>query len=276
MRALLLVPLVCVLACRSSSSGGANDAELMAQVREKLAARDAKLLAYQLEGTQTEGGSVSAGFSFAYRAPQKMRGTVSAPQARQVWWDGKHLYEQVEAAKQFTTFTSQVSAEKLSAFLTEIFTPFVPEGFRAPLLLRSAKAKRVTAVTGLPQAKEAVELSMALEGDAAGGLEVTYVLRWPSLDFLAKRTRAPDGTQGEVRMEEEHCDASLGLCVPKKLTRWLGNEKQGETLLTRVDLKTSLPNDAFTPTAPDGYSVQTRTLVDSEAQESGPKSPTDG
>ncbi len=273
MRALLLVPLVCVLACRSSSSGGADDAELMAQVRERLAARDAKLQTYQLEGTQAEGDAVSAGFTFAYRAPQKMRGTVSAPQARQVWWDGKHLYEQVEATRQFTTFTPQVSAQKLSAFLTEIFTPFVPEGFRAPLLLRSAKAKRVT---GLPQAREAVELSMALEGEAAGGLEVTYVLRWPSLDFLAKRTRAPDGTLGEVRMEEEHCDAALGLCVPKRLTRWLGDAKQGETALSKVDLKTSLPNDAFTPAAPDGYSVQTRTLVDSEAQENGPKSPSGG
>ena len=273
MRALLLVPLVGLLACRSSSSGGANDAELMAQVREKLAARDAKLTAYQLEGTQTEGDTASAGFTFAYRAPQKMRGTVSAPQARQVWWDGKHLYEQVEATKQFTTFTSQVSAEKLSAFLTEIFTPFVPDGFRAPLLLRSAKAKRTP---GLPQAKEAVELTMALEGEAGGGVEVTYVLRWPSLDFLAKKTRAPDGTRAEVRMEEEHCDTDLGLCVPRKLTRWLGDAKQGETVLSKVDLKTPLPNDAFTPTAPEGYSVQTRTLVDSEAQESGPKSPTGG
>ncbi|MBN8473079.1 hypothetical protein D7Y27_24235 [Corallococcus sp. AB004] len=273
MRALLLVPLVGLLACRSSSSGGANDAELMAQVREKLAARDAKLTAYQLEGTQTEGDTASAGFTFAYRAPQKMRGTVSAPQARQVWWDGKHLYEQVEATKQFTTFTSQVSAEKLSAFLTEIFTPFVPDGFRAPLLLRSAKAKRTAS---LPQAKEAVELTMALEGEAGGGVEVTYVLRWPSLDFLAKKTRAPDGTRAEVRMEEEHCDTDLGLCVPRKLTRWLGDAKQGETVLSKVDLKTPLPNDAFTPTAPEGYSVQTRTLVDSEAQESGPKSPTGG
>ncbi|RYZ41569.1 MAG: hypothetical protein EOO71_11430 [Myxococcaceae bacterium] len=272
MRALLLLPLLSLLACRSSSSGSGDGAELMAQVREKLSARDAKLLNYQLEGTQTEGDSLSAGFTFAYRAPQKMRGTVTQP-ARTVSWDGKHLYEQVEAGKQFTTFTSEVSAEKLSAFLTEIFTPFVPEGFRAPLLLRSTKARRTAA---LPQAKDAVELSMPLEGDAAGGVVVTYVLRWPTLDFLAKRTLAPDGTQAEVRMEEEHCDAELGLCVPRKLTRRVGGQQVGQTVLSRVDLKAPLPNDAFTPAAPDGYSVQTRTLVDSATQESGPKSPTGG
>jgi outer membrane lipoprotein-sorting protein len=272
MRALFLLPLVCLVACRSSSSGGGGDAELMARVREKLAARDVKLVNYQLEGTQTE-GDTTASFSFAYRAPQKMRGTVSAPKARTVSWDGKLLYEQVDADRQFTTFKSEVSAQKLSAFLTEVFTPFVPDGFRAPLLLRSTKAKRAT---GLPEGKEAVELSMALEGDAGGGVEVTYVLRWPSLDFLAKRTRSPDGTRAEVRMEEEHCDTDLGLCVPRKLTRWVGEARQGETVLTKVDLKAALPNDAFTPAAPDGYSVQTRTLVDSEAQESGPNPPTGG
>jgi outer membrane lipoprotein-sorting protein len=272
MRALRLLPLVCLLACRSSSSGGANDAELMAQVREKLAARDAKLVNYQLEGTQTE-GDTTADFTFAYRAPQKMRGTVSAPKARTVSWDGKLLYEQVDADKQFTTFKSEVSATKLSAFLTEVFTPFVPEGFRAPLLLRSTKAKRVQAQA---PGQESVELSMALEGDAGGGVVVTYVLRWPTLDFLARRTRAPDGPQAEVRMEEEHCDTDLGLCVPRRLTRWVGETKQGETALKKVDLKAALPNDGFTPTAPEGYSVQTRTLVDSEAQESGPKPPTDG
>lgn len=272
MRALLLLPLVCLVACRSSSGSG-DDAQRMARVREQLAARDAKLVNYQLEGTQTEGDTASAGFTFAYRAPQKMRGTVSAPQARTVSWDGKHLYEQVDASRQFTTFTSQVSAQKLSAFLTEIFTPFVPDGFRAPLLLRSTKARLVT---DLPQAKEAVELSMALEGEAGAGVEVTYVLRWPALDFLAKRTRAPDGTQAEVRMEEEHCDAALGLCVPRRLSRWVGGVKQGETALSKVDLKAALPNDAFTPSAPDGYSVQTRTLVDSEAQESGPNPPAGG
>ncbi|RKG93220.1 hypothetical protein D7V97_40195 [Corallococcus sp. CA053C] len=273
MRALLLLPLVCVLACRSSSSGSGDGAELMAQVRERLAARDAKLTNYQLEGTQKEGDSLSAGFTFAYRAPQKMRGSVSQPAARTVAWDGKHLYEQVDTNKQFTTFNSEVSAEKLSGFLTEIFTPFVPDGFRAPLLLRSTKARKVA---NHPKAKEAVELSMALEGEAGAGTEVTYVLRWPTLDFLARRTRAADGTQAEVRMEEEHCDAALGLCVPKKLTRWVDSTKQGETVLSRVDLKTPLPNDAFTPTAPEGYSVQTRTLVDSATQESGPKPPTGG
>ncbi|RKG87039.1 hypothetical protein [Corallococcus terminator] len=272
MRALFLLPLLSLLACRSSSSGSGDSAELMSQVREKLAARDAKLLNYQLEGTQKEGDSLSAGFTFAYRAPQKMRGTVTQP-ARTVSWDGKHLYEQVEANKQFTTFTSQVSAEKLSAFLTEVFTPFVPDGFRAPLLLRSTKARRALSH---PKAKEAVELSMPLEGDAGGGMVVTYVLRWPTLDFLARRTRAPDGTEAEVRMEEEHCDAELGLCVPRKLTRHAGGLQVGETVLSRVDLKAPLPNDAFTPAAPDGYSVQTRTLVDSATQESGPKSPTGG
>ena len=156
-----------------------------------------------------------------------------------------------------------MSAEKLSAFLTEIFTPFVPDGFRAPLLLRSTKARKVA---NHPKAKEAVELSMALEGEAGAGTEVTYVLRWPTLDFLARSTRAADGTQAEVRMEEEHCDEALKLCVPQKLTRWVKDEKVGETTLSQVELNPALPNDTFTLAAPAGYEVQTKTLVNTEAK----------
>ncbi|RJS18415.1 hypothetical protein DRW03_25160 [Corallococcus sp. H22C18031201] len=263
MRLLLLLSCVALVACRSRSATEEPGA-LLSQARQRLGERDAKLAHYRLEGTQREGDSAQASFTFTYRAPQRMLGTVTAPMSRTVAWDGTHLFEKLDEPKQFTTFANELPPEKLSGFLTEVFAPFVPEGFRAPLLLRSVTAKRVTHA----RARDAVELSMKLEGAEAEGLEVAYVLRWPTLDFLAKRTHAPDGGTSEVRVEDEHCDAALQLCVPRRLTRWVDGKQVGETSLSRVDLQAALPNDTFTLVAPAGYTAQSRTLVESGAASS--------
>ncbi len=111
-----------------------------------------------------------------------------------------------------------------------------------------------------------MELTAKLTEPSAQGLEVAYTLRWPTLDFLGKRSRTADGTVIEVRVEEEHCDEALKLCVPKRLTRWVKDEKVGETTLSRVELNAPLPNDTFTLAAPEGYDVQTKTLVDANGK----------
>ncbi|AGC48605.1 putative lipoprotein [Myxococcus stipitatus DSM 14675] len=238
-----------------------DTAELSAKVKQRLVERDTKLGGYHIAGTVKDEGLDAVPFSFQYRAPQRMRGTLGAPASRIFAWDGTHLFEQLDGEKRFTTFKSELPPAKLAGFLTETFGVFTPEGFRAPLVSRGATLRR----TRHARAPEAVELSLTL-GEEAGGVALVYVLRWPGLDFLEKRTRAPDGTEAEVRMDEEQCDEALGLCVPKRLTRWLGGRKVGETVLSRVDLASPPPNDAFTLVAPEGYDVQTRTLVESAAQ----------
>ena len=87
------------------------------------------------------------------------------------------------------------------------------------------------------------------------------MLRWPSMDFLGKRTAGTDGSTAEVRVEEEHCDAQLKLCVPQRLTRWVGGQQVGRIELSGVELNPALPNDSFTLSAPEGYEVQSRTLA---------------
>jgi outer membrane lipoprotein-sorting protein len=263
MRARLLVPLslLALVGC-SLSKKGDDPAQLLADVRAKLSARDAKLGSYRIAGTLKDEGADALAFTFDYRAPQRMRASLPAPVGRTFAWDGEHLFERSDSEKRFTTFTSELPADKRAGFLTETFAPFTPEGFRAPLLLRSATVRRASH----PKAKEAVELAMTLEGAAGGGMEVVYVLRWPALDFVAKRTRTPDGAEAEVRVEEEHCEEALGLCVPRKLTRWVGGRQVGETVLSKVELSATLPNDTFTLQPPEGYAVQTRTLVDSGAK----------
>jgi outer membrane lipoprotein-sorting protein len=256
MRARLLLP--CVLLALAGCSRKSEDVNLATEVRTRLAGRDAKLTSYRIAGTVKDEGQEAVSFTFDYRAPQRMRGSLGPPASRTFSWDGTHLFQQVDGEKSFSTFKSELPPAKLAGFLNQTFSPFTPEGFRTPLLLRRATARRATH----PRAPEAVELVQTLEGEALG-TEMVYVLRWPRLDYLGKRTRAPDGTQAEERVEDEHCDKGLDLCVPKRITRWLGGKQVGETVLGRVELNAPLPNDAFTLTAPEGYAVQSRTLVES-------------
>ncbi|WP_044890591.1 hypothetical protein [Myxococcus hansupus] len=255
-RLLLCCALTALTGC--SKKGGDEDATLLPQVKAGLAAREAKLSSYRIAGTVQDTGLEPVTFTFDYRAPQRLRGTLGPPASRTFSWDGSRFFQQLNAEKQFVTFTSELPPAQLAGFLSETFHPFIPEGFRTPLLLSHATVRRATH----PLAPQAVELTQKLEGEAQG-LEMTYVLRWPQLDFLSRRTRAPGGAEAEERVEEEDCDAALDLCVPKRLGRWQGGKRVGETVLTRVELGAALPNDAFTLTAPEGYDVQTRTLVPS-------------
>jgi outer membrane lipoprotein-sorting protein len=255
MRARLLPLALLVL---TGCSRQAEDTHLLNEVKRRLSERDARLTSYRLEGRTSEAGTEPVGFSFAYRAPQKMRGTLGAPISRTFSWDGEKLFEQSDSDKRFTTFQNELSPERRAGFLTETFAPFTPEGFRAPLLPANLHAKR----TSHPRAPEAVELTAKVDDPASGSLQLTYTLRWPTLDFLGRQSRLADGTTLEVRVEEEHCDEALKLCVPQKLSRWVKGEKAGETTLSQVELNPALPNDTFTLAAPEGYSVQTKTLVD--------------
>jgi len=255
-RIFLLCALPALAGC--PKKGGDDDAALLPQVKAGLAAREAKLSSYRIAGTVQDEGLEAVTFRFDYRAPQRLRGTLGPPASRTFSWDGTRFFQQLDAEKHFISFTSELPPAKLAGFLAETFHPFMPEGFRTPLLLSHAAVRHATH----PLAPQAVELTQKLEGEAQG-LEMTYVLRWPQLDFLARRTRAAGGEEAEERVEEEHCDAALSLCVPKRLGRWQGGRRVGETVLSRVELNAPLPNDAFTLTAPEGYDVQARTLVES-------------
>lgn len=232
---------------------GDDTSALLTDARQRLAARDGKLTSYVLAGTAREGAQ-TMDFQFAYRAPQKMLGTLGAPVSRTFAWDGERLAERDDAAKKFRTYEGGLGPEERAGVLTALFTPFAPEGFRVPLLPgQGVSARR----TQHPQGPEAVELTVKPAGT---DVEVTYVLRWPAMDFLGKRTRSGEAT-AQVRVEEEHCEQALGVCVPKRLTQWSGGQQVAGTALTRVELNPTLPADTFSPGAPAGYDVETKTLA---------------
>ena len=197
-------PLLLVLAC-SCKRGDEAKATLLSQVEAGLSTRDAKLTSYHLVGSTQEGAQTQA-FEFFYRAPNRMRGVLK--DSRTFSYDGKTLFELIPAQKQLRVYENKLPPHKSAEYLTTLFTPFAPEGFRAPLFAgKGMLAERIQD----PRGPEAVRLRQE-SGTGADKLTTTLLLRWPTLDFLGRTLQMSRSVS--VEMKEETCDAKLKLCVP--------------------------------------------------------------
>lgn len=226
-------------------------------MKQGLAERDFKLQRYHLAGRVQEQGQ-EATFEFFYRFPNKMRGELKTPVKRTFSFDGQTLFEMAEDAKTFTTYELKLPPKKSVLFLTQTFAPFAPEGFRAPLLTtEGVTAQRVTH----PKAPDAVEVSVTTHDDEGKQLSVRYTLRWPSLDFLGRKTEV-GGRTVEIRVEAEHCEAALKMCFPQKLTQWEEKDPVATTTLSKVEINPPLPAESFTLSAPEGYEAKKQELVE--------------
>lgn len=248
------------LALALSACARGTEAELLAQVRQGLAAREARVRGFHLEGTVAEAGQEAA-FDVSCAGPGRILATLTRPTALTLAYDGQRFYELVPAEKALNVYELKLPAEQAALFLAAKFSAFVPEGFRAPLLpARGVTARRVQH----PRAPQAVELRFAT-GAADQALAVTYVLRWPGLDFLEKRTDAA-GARVELHTEAERCDQRLGLCFPERLSEWTAGNPGAVTRLLRMDLNPALASQPFTLSVPDGFTRHDRALVEGAAK----------
>ena len=232
--------------CKSPAPEGSA---LLSQVKQALAERDARLGSYHLAGVTTEGAE-QVTYEFFFRGPNKMRAAMLTPQ-RFAWsFDGQRLVRAIDATKKFETFELKLPDDKAKLFLHATFSPFVLEGFRAPLM----PLKGVTAARQGPDA-------VALRLEPGDGVTVTYVLRWPGADFLERRASSDGGTD-LLKIEEELCDAALKLCVPRLAVEYVDGQKRVATRLTAIELNVELPADGFAPVAPDGWTRETRSVVE--------------
>lgn len=233
---------------------------LASEARRALAERDRRLTAYLVEAATTQGDQ-TATHTFVARAPNRVKGTLLTPQQVTLSFDGARFFKLSVADKKLEAFQLKLPAEKAALFLTTQFAPFVPEGYRTPLL----PSKGVTATkVAHPRGPEAFELVMTTPDEAGQPITVTYHLRFPSGDFLAKTTKAGALTS-EVVVEAEHCDAARALCVPKVVVQKENGVELGRTTFTRIELAPEVPNDTFSLTAPEGYTFEKHELVESGA-----------
>ncbi len=256
-KSLLAASLLVLPACPKPGAGGDDGKALIGQVKSNLAQRDGAISSYRFTGETEEAGHAAV-FDFQYRAPNRMKGSLKAPSEKTFSFDGEKLHELSPAGRTLTTFVLKLPKEKNALLLAQTFSPFVPEGYRAPLFDdKSVKVKKVSH----PKAVEAVELRTEVKDAAGHAYAVTHTLRWPSMDFLGKTTEA-NGDTGEVRVDEEHCLERPKICFPKKLTQWTGGKQVAETRLENIAINGEMPVDSFQLIAPEGYEKKAQELIE--------------
>lgn len=217
---------------------------LVGDAKRALAERERRLTSFKLVVDSAEGEN-RAHHEVSFRSPNKSRGHMTSPQEFELAFDGTTLVRLIHAQKKYEVVSLDMPAADRAFFLASQFMPFVPEGYRAPLLPQSGvEAKRVSRESAL----DAVELTVK----PGEGVTVTYVLRLPAGDFLEKRTVA-EGQERVLRMEKEQCDEALKLCVPTKLVERVGDTVLGTTEVSGIELNAALPQDTFSPKLPEGW-----------------------
>jgi outer membrane lipoprotein-sorting protein len=244
MKKFLLLGLV-LLGCQKSSEVPVP-ASLVGEVKRALAEREKRLTSFSLTVDSSQGEN-RARHEVAFRSPNKSRGHMLSPQNFEFRFDGTTLTRLFPETKKYEVVSLEMPAADRAFYLASLFMPFVPEGYRAPLLpLTGVEAKSVTRPDGL----EATEVTV----NPGEGVTVKYLVRLPAADFLEKRTLS-EGRERVLRMEKEHCDVVLKLCVPTLLVERLGESVLGTTEVTALELNAALPQDAFmfSPKAAEGW-----------------------
>jgi outer membrane lipoprotein-sorting protein len=245
-RVLIFVLVAASVGCTRS---GGQDAELLSEAMAALTQRDRRLFAYRLEGTQ-QVGDQQARFTFSYRAPNRMRGEITEPLAKELAFDGQTLYELIPDQRALVTHDLRLSLEQAPLLLNQLFAAFIPDGYRAPLVVRQDLTARREPH---PRAPEAVTLETVAKDASGKSYRFRYAFRWPAMDFLEKRFEVEGGQSASTAVEEEHCEPRLKLCVPKRLVLRPG---EGPALIIQLDqvvLNEAEPVEAFTLALPPGY-----------------------
>lgn len=231
---LSIVAALVLTACTSGKQPPTDAAESVAGVREALALREKKVESYRYSGVTTRGNE-KAEFKFSFRAPNKMRAELISAN-RFFFFDGTRLLQWDATNEKMTEFDLEsATKEKRADLLHRIFSPFVPEGWRAPLLggtLRAEKRKEgektLTAV-----------IASVAEGEQA--FEITWLFEPPAMNFAGKQVK--DG--GVVRVLDQHCDRELGVCFPSTIEEEIPGEPVTRTVLKEIELNVPMPPELF-------------------------------
>jgi outer membrane lipoprotein-sorting protein len=231
-----------------------DETAIIASAKQLLAEREKRLTSYRIE-VESRSEQLEAQHTFFFRSPNLMAGEIRSPQRLQLAFNGSHLFKQLDSEKKRVDYALALPQAEAALLLAQTFNPFVPEGFRTPLLpMRGIRARQAAH----PLEPKAIELIVEQVDDGVT-VSMTYVLRADSGDFLAKRvTRGT--TVIETTVVEERCDEALHLCVPRKLVERNNGVQVASTELKKIELNVPLPNDGFTLTAPADYQLESKKI----------------
>ena len=161
MRSVAVCLVVASLSCTKPPAAEPSEPGLVSQMKQALAEREKRLTSYQLS-VSTKEGDAEATHEFSYRAPNRTLGTVLTPAPMTLGFDGTHFFRLTPDQKKFETYELKLPFDKAALFLSSTFSPFVPEGYRTPLIpSHHVTAKRVSH----PKGPEAVELTGVANDD---------------------------------------------------------------------------------------------------------------
>ena len=243
----LLLPLLALSAC-SKKCDGAGDPSLVSTVRTALSERERKLDSYRFDGVTVQGAD-RAEFTFSYRSPGKMRGDLKSAR-RTFAFDGRRFLLWDEAARVMTEIDLEgVPRDQAALFLHQSFSPFAPEGWRAPLL-----GGQLSAEPREKDGKPQLAVTAAAPGNAE--LAVTFLFTPPAMDFAGKSVKSG----GESLVTAQHCDEKLKLCFPTTVEERVPGGERAVTTLSNVQLNLALPPETFELKLPDGARLEKRSL----------------
>lgn len=245
--------------CPAHPTEQADSATLLSQARSALAERERKLQSYRFHGETTDlARGETLAFNFVYRSPGKMRGETLGPSGHVFVFDGTALRELDVAAKKLTTFDlSELPRDRSDALLHQIFAPFAPEGFRAPLLPQAPSVKAVRRVGA--EDKPEVELTAEV-ADGAQRYAFVYRYRTPAMDLVQKTIRAPDG-EHTTTVNKQSCEPKSGLCVPTEIVESAGGKPVARTLLSEVAVNGPVTDGDFALAVPPGGTEEKKSLA---------------
>ena len=120
------------------------------------------------------------------------------------------------------------------------------------------KARAVVKTTD-PHAPDAVSLTVVTPDGSGGQVTTQWVLRAISGDFLSKTVTSSAGTR-VTRVDSEKCDEVAKLCVPASISELENGQPVATMTMTTIELNAAVPNDAFTLTAPEGFTTENHTV----------------
>lgn len=241
----LLVPL---LGCPSEKKGPSGR-DLVDEVKVRSSERERKLPAWRFDGVAedlTRGEQLP--FRFAYRAPNRMRAEVEGATPQRYAFDGTTLRALDVNKKQLTVWNlTNVPRDQAEAFVHEVFGPFAPEGFRAPLLPAGVKFEAQLIGEGDNRRAELRAVLM----DPNGAMRFTHGFKYPSMEFTGKLVEF-DKLRVATLVTATKCFDAVGVCVPQTVEERQNDVLTMRTTLSHIELDAPLPEGEFTIALPEG------------------------
>lgn len=231
----------------------AESAALYAQTQEALNKRLAAIHDVDVDGVITDAAGQTLRFRYAMQQPSFTAGELLGPdgtRARAFIFDGKHLAIVDDTTKTVVRQDLSQNEEQMLLTLHQVFSPFVCEGWRPPLL----KPTGVTAVVDGAGDGNTIALTVAV-GEA--GVKHQRVVLGKGGAFVAKQTVADDGrVLSETTVLESATDAATGLSFPVKWSMLDGGDK-GTVALSAWKVNAGVPAARFDTRTPAGYTERT-------------------